>query len=475
MQKAPYLKLGFVFTIIALSVVFFTSCKKDRFLTQGGDLAFSVDTLSFDTVFTTVGSATRSFKVFNRSDRPIKINRIYLSGGDDSFFRLNVDGEATKDITNVEVAGNDSIYVFVALTVDPTSGLVPFVIDEKVEFELNEKRYDVPLQAYGQDAHFIDGEFLQTATWINDKPYVIVNSAAVDTGATLTIQEGCRVYMHANSSLFVAGTLRVFGTVSDSVIFQGDRLDRDYFGYEDYPGEWGGIHFLHTSLGNEINYAVIKNGGDNQSMVRLDSVDGPRSGPVLRMTKSIVYNSLGYGFLAFNSWAVLDNCLVHSCGLQNLALIEGGRYEFHHNTFVTYGSLGINHANQPVAAILNYRDVSLTAFESRDLNVKFNNNIIYGPLESEVVFANKGTAAYNVTMQSNLLKYKGSIPQGIAEANTKLNQDPLFVDRAGFDFHILASSPAKNAGIIEQGLGGFSQIDLDGVPRGNPPSMGCYE
>ena len=50
--------------------------------------------------------------------------------------------------------------------------------------------------------------------------------------------------MHANSNLYVLGTLKINGTKTDSVIFQGDRFDRAYFGYEGYPGEWGGIFFL---------------------------------------------------------------------------------------------------------------------------------------------------------------------------------------------------------------------------------------
>lgn len=247
--------------VIFMFGVFTTSCKKEKWLTDGGQIGFSTDTLSFDTVFTTVGSVTREFKIYNLNSKRIKLSEIKLKSGETSPFRMNIDGVATKSIQNVEIAPNDSIYVFVALTVDPTSGLLPFIVSDAVQVTLNGQTSELPLEAYGQDAHYITDSVLTSATWINDKPYVIVHSALIDSANTLVIQKGCRIYMHQDSKLYVNGTLNVYGTKKDSVIFQGDRLDRDYFGYRDYPGEWRGIHFLSANYNSQINYAVIKNGG----------------------------------------------------------------------------------------------------------------------------------------------------------------------------------------------------------------------
>ena len=41
-------------------------------------LSFSVDTLSFDTVFATIGSATKEFMIYNRNDQPLLISEILL-------------------------------------------------------------------------------------------------------------------------------------------------------------------------------------------------------------------------------------------------------------------------------------------------------------------------------------------------------------------------------------------------------------
>ena len=43
-------------------------------------MSFSVDTLLFDTVFTTVGSATRYLKVYNNSNSDINLENVYLDG-----------------------------------------------------------------------------------------------------------------------------------------------------------------------------------------------------------------------------------------------------------------------------------------------------------------------------------------------------------------------------------------------------------
>src|SRR5690606_1127538 len=103
----------------------------------------------------------------------------------------------------------------------------------------------------------------QDAIWGADKPYVILHSALIDAGKTLTIEPGCKIYMHADSRLYVLGRLLANGTKEDSIIFQGNRLDRDYFGNVGYPGEWGGIYFDSSSYGNEMRWVVLKNCGNN--------------------------------------------------------------------------------------------------------------------------------------------------------------------------------------------------------------------
>ncbi|MEL6805597.1 MAG: hypothetical protein AAFO91_17645, partial [Bacteroidota bacterium] len=76
----PYHALLFLLFVLP-QVGLLTSCDPDTDIRTGSDivLEFSVDTLKFDTVFTARGSATRSFRVYNRSDEAIQIDRISLA------------------------------------------------------------------------------------------------------------------------------------------------------------------------------------------------------------------------------------------------------------------------------------------------------------------------------------------------------------------------------------------------------------
>lgn len=468
-----------VFAFVCMFILFSTSsCKKDKLLTIGGALAFSTDTLRFDTVFTTIGSVTRQFKIYNKNNKRIKLSEIKLERGQSSPFRLNVDGVATKSIRDVEIAGNDSLYIFVALTVDPTTGVLPFLVEDKVLFELNGTTRDVPLEAFGQDAHYIyNDSVLTTQTWVNDKPYVIIHSAIVDSANTLTIQKGCRIYMHQDSKLYVLGSLKAFGTKADSIIFQGDRLDRDYFGYRDYPGEWGGILFYRSSSGNNLNYCTIKNAGNTTDGFTSAAINVlpywvDLGGPMLEMNYCTISNSLTFGLVGFTARVRMNSCLINTCGQQNVACIEGGDYEFTNCTMANYGGLGINHTQQPVLAALNYRDISLTEFVTADLKANFKNCIIYGSLDNEVFFNKRGSAVYNVTLQNCLYKLANQLdPSLVSQSNCLRDQDPQFKEISKWNFRIPNTSPAKGAGIASN----IPPYDLDFKNWGTPPSIGCYE
>ena len=142
----------FVFASI-IGGLFFVSCRKDKFYTGTANLNFSTDTLTFDTVFTTIGSTTQYFKIYNPYSKKVRINRIHLQNGSGSLFRLNVDGKAGNDQSNIDIAAHDSIYIFVAVTIDPTNKNNPIVVYDKVLVESNESQSGVVLQAWGQDVY----------------------------------------------------------------------------------------------------------------------------------------------------------------------------------------------------------------------------------------------------------------------------------------------------------------------------------
>jgi hypothetical protein len=60
---------------ILAAVLCIIACRRDDYYENNDvKLRFSVDTLRFDTVFTTLGSATRWVKVYNPKDQPVLID-----------------------------------------------------------------------------------------------------------------------------------------------------------------------------------------------------------------------------------------------------------------------------------------------------------------------------------------------------------------------------------------------------------------
>ena len=86
-----------LFRTLVLTIIIMTSCRKpDTFFQGSTNLRFSVDTLVFDTVFTTVGSVTRRIKVYNDLNEDVKIDEIRLAKSSNSVYRLNIDGLQTN-------------------------------------------------------------------------------------------------------------------------------------------------------------------------------------------------------------------------------------------------------------------------------------------------------------------------------------------------------------------------------------------
>ena len=129
------------FALILLSILTgtcLTSCIDDDFTTNPSHvLAFSTDTVAFDTVFTTIGTSTRSFRIYNRNKKSLNISSIKLADAEHSGFHINVDGMSGDNFTNVEIRGKDSLYVFVEANIDPTNQDNPIFIIDSIVFVTN--------------------------------------------------------------------------------------------------------------------------------------------------------------------------------------------------------------------------------------------------------------------------------------------------------------------------------------------------
>lgn len=457
--------------ILSFPIVFMLSCRKDSFITGKDALIhFSSDTLFFDTVFTTSGSITEAVKIINNNNQKLRLSDIKLMGGSGSYFTINIDGAPGPEQDGLELAANDSLYLFVAVTIKPGSSNLPFIVQDSIQVSFNGNQRYIQLQAWGQNAHFLRNETINVnTTWDNNLPYVILGSLQVDTNVLLTIARGCRIYLHADAPLLVDGTLRVTGEKYDStkVYFQGDRLDEPY---REYPGSWPGIYFRNTSINNTMDFAVIKNA--YQGVV----AEGPslNAAPKLVLEQCIIDNSYDAGIMGAQSSIQASNCLISNCG-KNIVLGDGGSYQFTHCTAASFSNDLIAHIS-PVLSVSNYVLQGNTA-ATADLSADFINCIFWGgngSVDNEVLVSQQGSNPFSVNFSNCLWKVK-TPPAGITSSNIIAGNDPLFdsinVSRSYYDFHLKAGSPA-----IDKGAPTSLSVDLDGNPRPvGLPDIGCYE
>jgi hypothetical protein len=446
------------------------SCKKDSFITStDARLRISADSVKFDTVFTSTGSVTRSFKIVNENDQPLKLSAIKLMGGPGSAFKININGTATSELSNLDIAANDSIYIFVSVLVNPSVANLPFIISDSISVQYNNNQRWVQLEAYGQNAHFLHSTIINNnTTWANDLPYVILGSLRVAADVSLSIAPGVKIYAHANAPIIVDGSLIVNGTYDNKVSFNGDRLDDPY---KNLPASWPGIFFRSTSKNNRIQFAEIKNA--YQALV----VNAPSSNtnPKLILEQCTIDNAFNAGLSCSNTSVQAENVLI-SNSANNILIESGGTYSFTHCTVVSYSNNYIQHKT-PVLSLANFTQNGSSA--PQNLQALFTNCIFWGDngyIENEIAVNKQGTTSFSVTLNHCLYKATAT-PANTTVILSFQNQDPLFdsIDNSNhyYDFRQKNATAAPG---VNKGVATGILKDLDNNNRSiGLPDMGCYE
>lgn len=487
------MKFGQILILLFLLVVVF-SCRRDEVLIEDNNakLNFSTDSISFDTVFTTIGSVTRNFRIYNPHSKTINISSIRLNGGTNSNFRINIDGISGNSIQNLEIPGGDSLFAFVEVTVDPNNTLSPFVIEDLIEFTTNGNRQQVILSAWGQNAiYYTPTSFNRSlpdftcltgpcsdavppvdVTWTDSLPIVVYGFIAIDTLDKLTIEAGTKIHFHNGGGMWVyrGGTLKVNGTKEKPVIFRGDRLEP---GFEDLPGQWDRI-WINEGAINDINYAVIQNAFVGIQAEALFLNGSPTQLGNLILKNSIIKNCSGIGLLTAYFNVAAENTIISNCGEYNAVIQSLGNWRFDHCTFANYSS-GTGRET-PAVFIKNSYTVGASLFVDTP-NVFVRNSIIYGNIESEfnIEVINNGSA--NVNVLSSILKTDENTSNANRFQNILKNPtDEIFNDVAGNNFELYDNSRARNIGNLTVGNG--IPKDLNGNDRPSSdgiPDAGAYE
>ena len=514
MKRSLYI----TFSLIAL--VFWSSCRQDFiFAPSSGNLSFSKDTVYLDTIFSNIGSSTYTLKVYNTSDEDILIPSIKLSKGQESNYRMNVDGLIGngaligKEFENIELLARDSMYVFIETTIDifplvenetqflytdvivfeNTSGvqkveLVTLVRDAVFIFPNRDAEGVVETLAFDTDGDGVDdetsvrGRFLQDSelTFTNEKPYVVYGYAAVGDGKTLNINPGARIHFHEDSGLLITNnaSLHVNGLPSldlelleNEVVFEGDRLEPLY---EDIAGQWQTIWLLSGSTDNVINYATIKNG-----TIGVLS-DGNQQDPTkLEINNSQVYNQSNFGILGRGTSITAENIVINNSGLSSFAGTFGGNYNVTHSTIVNYWTSSFRQF--PSILLNNFIvDAENTITTNPLIAANFTNCIIYGNNSPELLLENEDSEDFNFKFTNSLVYFDDpngnftSIEYDFSDTifyeNIIFNNDPQFKDAYNNKLNIPFGSPAEGAGI---NYGNLTK-DITNSTRSSPPDLGAF-
>lgn len=432
------LSLWIAVALIAITGMM-SSCIEDGFTTLSSDvLAFNKDTVAFDTVITMQGTATKQMVVYNRSKKQINISSIKVAGlSSKGHFHLNVDGIRGDEFKNVEIRGNDSIYIFIEAYIDELEENEPTLLEDSLKFETNGVSQSVLLTAWGQDVIRLSGDTISRNRRLTaDKPYLIYDTVFVSERATLTIDPGATLLFHDKAAMRCAGKMIANGTAEEPITFRGDRLDRivGSTSFDIMSGQWGGIIFTPPTMGNVLKHVVMK----GSTIGMHCSANGDTTHCALKLVNCVLTNSK-------TTCLATAACYVQAIGTEisdaaeEVAYFAGGKVMASQCTFANNYLFKV-----PSFPIVNVFDVEYNNGTLGKIKAYFDNCIIHG-LSSEI---NEGDLDdFDVYLRYCLLKNTGNDDAHFI--NCVWDADPCFLtvrDDQIFDYRLGNESDAIGKG-----------------------------
>lgn len=475
------------FLLLCVIATLFSCNRETQYQGDTPKIAISLDTLTYDTVFTARGSATKSFKIYNLENEDILVD-VALNKGDQSMFRLNVDGTSDNNVTGVRIAAKDSIYIFADVTVDPDApiSVSPFVIEETLSVKAGQTADDVLMVAWGQNANYIPSTTStksaiaqlscngEKVVWEDEKPYVIYGILVIDD-CTLEIAKGRQIYVHGGivtsedigtyqaGWIYVQknGSIQIQGTPEEPVVIQGDRLED---AYQNVSGQWVGIYLGAESKNNVFKSTEIKNA---YLGVRADSASQ------FVLDKCKLYNLSTAGIAAAHAQGELRNSLIYRTGANACQLVYGGDYKIINSTFDNY-------SNSAAVYVNNYNCYVPTDCENttryNTLDIKIENSVMVGNKNELIIDLGENPMDYQGQFSNNYIDLDTTEERLNAiwkqQENSLLakNTDTLFFNKALGDY-----SPDTMSILINRGLNNGLMDDINGTSRDEMPDIGCYE
>ncbi len=480
-------KLHHILTLFAAASLTLTACSDDDSFTTSPSnlLSFETDTLSLDTVFSTVPSPHKQFMVHNNSGDGLRIVNTRLQNGNQTGFRVNVNGTYLSErlgyqVNDLELREGDSLRVFVELTSTNNLGTLPQLVADDLVFTLESGvRQKVNLRAWSWDAFMLRDVQVNNDTNISNElgnPVVVYGGITVSEGATLTIAPQTTIYFHNNAGIDVNGTLKAVGEKGKEITLRCDRLDRmvSNLTYDNNPGQWGGIRLRPTSYDNEVVWADIHGG---TTAFRCDSsADATRQRLVLRNTT--IHNMKGSGVWSECSNVTIENTQI-SNALDSCLFFRGGNVHINSTTVAQYYPFDSNRG--PAIAFADPKGEN-----SQPLTMRVTNSIVKG-YEDDVIYWSKNTADSKLDVRFNhcllrtpkpadddSLMFSGSIYEDVKDTLTNGRNSFILFDTDNFFYNFTPKEGTLAIGAADPVT--TAAEDRNGKPRNTQrPDMGCYE
>jgi len=431
-------------------------------------LQFSTDTIKIDTVITQLGTNTHQLLVYNPYNKSIIIHDINMASGANSEFIFNVNGMGTGEKTDIELKPKDSLYIFIQAKLKKNNADTLVTHKDNLLFTIGNSVQEIKIISWGRDATFYKKQSIKSnTTWDAGKTVLIFDSVVVETGQTLTINEGALVLFKPGANLVVNGTLIVNGSIEKPVTFEGYRLENSY---QQIPGQWGSIILGSTSRGNTITNAIITDGTSGFQFKH-------STGQIDLSLENVTIKFMGYsGLSCYGAKVKAVNCVFANCNSYCLELTEGGDYQFIQTTISNFDNIG-KIRNTSSVYLNNFKYNGSTKTPQDLTQAIFQNSIIAGnaPLNSsEFVDSSILGALNNVSIQSCFLKVPSRIKYMDDASIFSDKPVKLFIDDSK-NFALDSFSVARRVGnptIASQypyDIKGRSRI-ADGVP-----DLGAYE
>ena len=474
-----------VFLSILIAIMLL-SCKDDMYSTNSKDiLSFSADTVSFDTVFTSLGSTTSRIMIYNRNNTALKISHIEVAGGKNSAFRINVDGalNANNHFEDIEIRAKDSMYVFVAVTVNPTDSNSPVFIHDSLIFQTNGVTQKVKLQAYGQNIKILRNlHIANDSTLTSEKPFLVYGNLTVDSAKTLTLNSGCKIYFHNNANMKIYGNLIAQGTAEQPIALRGDRLDNINFNvpvpYNNVAGQWGGIYLLGGGK-YVLNYVNM-----NSGYVGIHFLNKYLSNlPSLEIHNCKIQNFLADGLFVQNGDVTVTNTEISNAG-SHAVYLNGGKHTFIHCTIANYFN---SSSVQPVSRDKNPAVLISGINDMAPMQSFFQNCIISGDADNEFTLAVPSVSDYTGLFAGCYIQAKDSLSsKQVSHIRWSKKDDVIFkstrynyIKNTNFDFRPDSISVARKIGTsIDPEIVATYRLDIDlngNIRPAQTPDAGAYQ